>query len=192
MQELFESYLKTKTSLPDDAIRSVYILANERTLRRNENILSEGEICRHKVFIAEGLLRTYNTGTNGNEHILQFSPELTWTLDAESYDREKPTNVNIAAVEPSRILYWHKTDFDRLLKEYPLLKLFSEQLISHNMHYSRQRIMTALSATPEEKYDDFVNTFPGYLSRLPLHMIASYLGISLKTLTRIRHNQLHR
>jgi CRP/FNR family transcriptional regulator len=53
-------------------------------------------------------------------------------------------------------------------------------------------LFTALSATPEEKYEEFVRTFPDLLSRLPLHMIAAYLGISLKTLTRIRAAQLHR
>ncbi len=60
--------------------------------------------------------------------------------------------------------------------------------------YTQQQAtpLTALSATPEEKYNDFISKFPDLLSRLPLHMIASYLGISLKTLTRIRYAQWHR
>jgi hypothetical protein len=51
--------------------------------------------------------------------------------------------------------------------------------------------MSALSASPEERYNDFVRDYPALLNRLPLRMIAAYLGISIKTLTRIRHAQAH-
>jgi len=79
-----------------------------------------------------------------------------------------------------------------LLADIPQLKSFAERLISRNIYSSRQRLLTALSATPEEKYHEFTQSFPDLLARLPLHMIASYLGISIKTLTRIRQAQLRR
>jgi CRP/FNR family transcriptional regulator len=192
MHTEFEAYLRKQTDLGEDAISEISSLAVSRSLRRNETIFRAGEICRHKAFVAHGLLRTFGISGEGNEYILQFSPENSWTLDAESYDRQIPSRVSIGAVEPSGILLWKKADFDILLNSIPSLKKFSERLISRNMHYSRQRIVTTLSATPEEKYQDFVQTFPDYLSRLPLRMIASYLGISVKTLTRIRHAQIHR
>jgi CRP-like cAMP-binding protein len=129
---------------------------------------------------------------DGGEHILQFSPENTWTLDAESYDRQAPSHYNISAVESSELLLWTKDDFNRLLAEVPRLKNFAEQLISRNIYSGRQRLLTTLSATPEEKYEDFVRNSPELLSRLPLRMIAAYLGISLKTLNRVRHAQLLR
>jgi ribosomal protein L10 len=87
---------------------------------------------------------------------------------------------------------WAKDEFDTLLEELPVLKELSLQLISRSGHNNRQRLFTALSASPEEKYDSFVQQYPELLSRLPLHMIAAYLGISLKTLTRIRHSRLPR
>ncbi|MFC6100456.1 Crp/Fnr family transcriptional regulator [Olivibacter domesticus] len=188
----FEHYLATQANLPNEAIRKISTLAMPRILRRNEFIFRAGEICRHKIFIVNGLLRTFNTTTAGNEHILQFSPELTWTLDVESYDRQIPSYVSIAAVEPSNILLWHKSTFNTLLTEIPAFKKLAEQLISRNIYHSRQRMLTILSGTPEEKYADFIRNYPGFLSRLPLRMIAAYLGISIKTLTRIRHTQLQR
>lgn len=188
----FEAYLRTHTHLSDEDIHTVHSAAMQRTLQRNELLLREGQVCRHKTFIVTGLLRTFGTVADGSEHVLLFSPEHTWTLDAESYDRQAPSLFNIAAVEQSELLLWTKADFDRLLAEIPGLSTFAQQLISRNTYSSRQRLFIALSATPEEKYLDFVRTFPGLLARLPLHMIAAYLGISLKTLTRIRHAQLHR
>lgn len=188
----FAHYLTRHADLPDEAVRQISVLAIPRTLRRNEFLFSAGEICRYKVFIIKGLLRTFHTTADGNEHILQFSPEHTWTLDAESYDRQIPSRVSIAAVEQSDILLWHKTDFNSLLCDIPAFKTLAEQIISRNIYYNRQRMLTILSGTPEERYADFVHTFPSFLSRLPLRMIAAYLGISLKTLTRIRHAQLQR
>lgn len=138
------------------------------------------------------MLRMFSTSADGSEHILQFAPENGWTLDVESYDKQIPSLVNISAIEPSVILCWTKADFTSLLSDIPQFRSFADQIIARNTYYSRQRMLTMLSATPEERYESFVQNFPGYLSRLPLRMIAAYLGISIKTLTRIRHTQLIR
>jgi len=185
----FENYLRHHSQLTEPEIARICSLALQRKLKRNESLLIAGEICRHKVFIVSGVLRTYSVSGDGSEPILQFSQENSWAIDAESYDQQQPSRYNIAAVEPSEVLLWHKRDFDTLLAEFPGLKKYAEQLISRNIYISRQRLLAALSATPEEKYGDFANNYPDLLSRLPLRMIAAYLGISLKTLTRIRHAQ---
>ncbi|SEM97609.1 cAMP-binding domain of CRP or a regulatory subunit of cAMP-dependent protein kinases [Mucilaginibacter gossypiicola] len=192
MHPEFETYLRNGSDMAEETIRRISDLAVPRNLRRNEVLFSAGEVCRHKVFVMSGLLYTFNISADGNQHILQFSPENSWTLDVESYDRQIPSQVSIGAVEPSSVLSWQKKDFDMLLAKVPQLKKFAEDLIARNTHYSRKRILLSLSATPEEKYEDFVQTFPNYLARLPLRMIAAYLGISIKTLTRIRHAQLQR
>lgn len=188
----FETYLRSRADLTDTEIQRITERAALRHIHRNQLLLQEGHICRHKIFILKGLLRTFGTTADGNEHILQFSPELHWTLDVESYDKQTPAQFNIAAVENSDVLLWGKTDFDFLLADIPALKTFAQELISNNIYNSRQRLLTTLSGSPQEKYEDFIRNFPGLLPRLPLHMIASYLGISLKTLTRIRQGLLHR
>ncbi|MDJ1484430.1 Crp/Fnr family transcriptional regulator [Cytophagaceae bacterium YF14B1] len=188
----FKKYLSESLELPDQEIQPILSSAIPRKLRRNELLLQAGDVCRHKVFIVSGILRTYSISANGNEHIVQFSSEKEWTLDIESYDLETPATVNIAAVEPTDAILWKKNDFNALLASLPLLKKYSKQLISRKIYENRQRLLTAISATPEEKYDDFIRNNPHLIARLPLHMIAAYLGISLKTLTRIRHAQLYR
>ncbi|MBN8851066.1 MAG: cyclic nucleotide-binding protein [Sphingobacteriales bacterium 50-39] len=188
----FELYLRAHTHLDNGDMDQIRSLAIPKTLRRNEFLLHEGEICRYKIFISKGLLRTFGTAADGSEHILQFAPEHSWTLDVESYDRQQPARYNIAAIENSEVLLWPKADFDKLLATIPSLQSFAQQLISRNIYNSGRRILTALSATPEEKYQEFIHSSPDLLARLPLHMIAAYLGISIKTLTRIRQAQLRR
>ena len=189
MTAAFEQYLSQFPSLSTDDISSICAAAVFRSLKRNENILVPGEICRYKIFVQSGLLFTYSVSEEGSETVLQLSPEDNWTLDAESYDLELPSRYYIAALEPSELLLWPKTEFLRLLAEIPGLRKLSEQLISRNVYSGRERLLTALSASPEEKYKEFTDKFPGLLTRVPLRIIAAYLGISLKTLTRVRHAQ---
>lgn len=188
----FEIYLRAYTSLGDAEIEQIVSAGKLRSLERNELLLQEGQVCRHKTFVIKGLLRNFGTTADGSESITHFSPENSWTIDAESYHLQTPTQFSIAAVERSEILQWNKTEFERLLHEIPALNNFSQKLITQASYGNRNRLFTTLSATPEEKYESFVKSYPDLLARLPLHMIASYLGISLKTLTRIRHSQLHR
>jgi CRP/FNR family transcriptional regulator, anaerobic regulatory protein len=191
MLSIFHTYLEQITTLTHAEIERVSSLATPRVCRRNEFLLQEGNICRHKTFVATGLLRTFGTSEDGREHIIQFAPECVWTLDVESYDNQIPARFNIAAIERSEILQWTKNDFEILLAELPAFKAFSQKLISRNTHLNRRRLLTALGASPEEKYNEFVQTNPELLPRLPLRMIASYLGISVKALTRVRHAQVH-
>ena len=188
----FDTYLRTRTSLNDAEIEQIASAAKPVSLQRNEALLQQGQVCRHKTFVVKGLLRIYGTGADGSEHILYFAPENNWSVDPESYHQQTPSQFTVAAIERSEVLLWSKPDFDRLLKDIPELTILSEQLITSSNFSNRQRLFATLSSTPEEKYDNFVRTYPDLLARLPLHMIAAYLGISLKTLTRIRHAQVRR
>jgi len=188
----FQAYCRTLTLLSDEEIERITAFAVPRTLPRGEHLLQQGQVCRHKTFIIKGLLRNYGTAADGTEYILQFSSAHQWILDPESYHLQSASKFKIAAIERTDVLQWPKAEFDTLLNEMPALNTYSQQLVSRINYTGRQRLFTTLSGTPEEKYDDFVINNPDLLSRVPLHMIAAYLGMSLKTLTRIRHAQLHR
>jgi CRP/FNR family transcriptional regulator len=183
-------YLQEHTDLTSTEIDRIIYFAVERKLRRNEFALHEGDICRHKLFIISGLLRVFNITADGSEHITRFSEEMNWTVDKESYDLGTPARTSICAVEPSTILVWLKSDFDKLTDELPALKNFLAQITTDNIYESSQRLLTTLSATPDERYQDFVQKHPLLLSRLPIKMIAAYLGMSKRTLDRIRHTTL--
>lgn len=82
---------------------------------------------------------------------------------------------------------WTKKDFNYLCDNIPEMKAYKEKLMSGNLYLTRQRIFNAISTTAEEKYDEFIKTYPDILTRVPLHMVASSLGVSRETLSRIRH-----
>jgi CRP-like cAMP-binding protein len=188
----FEKYIKENVTLSEEDLKLIRSVAVERTVRKKQLLLQQGEVCRHKIFICKGMLRTYRTREDGSEHIMMFSPETWWATDPESLNNQTPSLYYIDALEDSEVLLWTKKDFEMLCASIPDLKRYSQNLISANLNLGRQRIFSALSATAEEKYDEFVTSYPNIFARIPLHMVASYLGVSLKTLSRIRQAQLKR
>jgi len=186
----FENHIKTQAALTNEDIRLFRDTAIEKTLRRKDFLLQAGDVCRYKTFVCKGFLRSYRTTDNGSEHIMQFSPENSWTTDPESYEHHIPSQYNIDALEYTEVVMWTKKDFDYLFEQLPSLKVYSDRLIASNLSRTRQRVFSAISATAEERYDEFMKMYPGILTRVPLHMVASFLGVSRETLSRIRHAQV--
>ncbi|NCD70832.1 Crp/Fnr family transcriptional regulator [Mucilaginibacter agri] len=186
----FERFIREQASVTDEDIQLMRANAVERTLRRKDLLLQAGDVCRYKTFISKGFLRTYRTTDDGSEHIMQFSPENSWTTDGESYENGTPSFYNIEALESSEVVMWTRKDFNSLFEQIPQLKAYSDKLIFSNLARTRQRVFTAISATAEEKYDEFIQLYPGIINRVPLHMVASFLGVSRETLSRIRHAQV--
>ncbi|GAB3705762.1 Crp/Fnr family transcriptional regulator [Spirosoma flavus] len=151
--------------------------------------MHEGEVCNHKLFVLRGLLRTYNISADGSEHIMKFSSEHEWITDSDSYFNRTPSELNIDALEQSDVVLWSHDDFEALRTAIPEINSFSEKLITKNMGITQKRILMNISASAEEKYQYFIDTYPEIFRRVPLHMVASYLGVSRETLTRIRQGQ---
>jgi CRP-like cAMP-binding protein len=128
----------------------------------------------------------YRAGADGALHILRFAIENWWICEMESVDLGQPSKNTIQALEASEILHWKKEDLDALCLQLPAFGALCHQLTTRNQHMNQQRIFANLSFTAEEKYQDFLTTYPEIFNRVPLHMIASYLGMTRKTISRIR------
>jgi CRP-like cAMP-binding protein len=159
-----------------------------KIVMKGELIFREGEIAKYGMFVASGCLRTYIIDDNGKEHIIQFSPENWWVADTDSFTNGVPTQYFIDAVEDSELLFCNKTSFDRILEHIPGFAAQYQAGIQKHTAAKNQRIALALSATAEERYKNFLKTYPSLVQRLPQHMIASYLGITPETLSRVRRH----
>jgi len=190
MFEVFATYLKKNASLTDDEIEQVRAHITERRLRKRQYFVQEGEFSNYNCFVAKGCLRTYHVDNEGNEHILRFAIENWWTADYESYNSGTPSKNNIDALEDSEIVVIAKTDLDALLVAIPRLRDFHERLTTRSYTASQNRILSIISGTAEDRYETFIKSYPDVFNRVPLRMIASYLGLTRETLSRIRAKQL--
>ena len=186
MFEKFAVYLKEKASLTDEQLEEVRAVTINKRLRKRQYLLQEGDVCHHNCFIAKGCLRLYRVGEDGVEHILRFAVENWWISDQESYNNGIPSKNNIDALEDSELLLIEKNDFNRIVSSFPNFRTFKDALKARSYDVSQNRIMSNISDTAEEKYINFIASYPDIFNRVPLHMIASFLGVSRETLSRIR------
>lgn len=185
----FLKYLQDKLSLTDAERELITEVCVVKKIRKRQYLLQEGDLWLKNAFVSKGILRSYRVDDKGHEHIFQFNPENWWTGDPGSYLTELPAKLNIDALEDSEVIIIAKEDFQRILKTIPALSEFSKTLLERSFVASQNRIHSLISFTAEEKYQEFTKTFPHIVNRVPQHMIASYLGISAETLSRVR-NQL--
>lgn len=160
-----------------------------RKLRKRQYFLQEGDVCKYIGFIVKGSARTFTVDKKGNEHILKLSMENWWLTDFESFYLLTPSRFNIEALEELEILQSTNTEIEDFLKNIPAFSAMSN-VISQNNTIAAQKRMQAINYSAEERYQEFVNNYPHFLQRFPQNMIASYLGLSSETLSRIKKNTL--
>jgi CRP-like cAMP-binding protein len=157
------------------------------TVSKGTILLRQEEICQHIAFVVKGCLRSYITDENKKAHILEFAPENWWIGDVLSLHRQAPSLFYIDAVEDSQLLLAKMDFFVKMPQVFPEFY----QLYIYHMHEGlrsiQKRLQHLLGSTADKRYLDFLATYPELGVRLPQHMIASYLGISPESLSRIRN-----
>jgi CRP-like cAMP-binding protein len=190
MYEVFKNYLDSKIELSeDDAIR-IKAVSIVKKLRKWQYLLQADDVWKYNAFVTRGCLRTYSVDEKGTEHILAFAIENWWAGDRESLRSGKPSRFNIDAVEDTEVILITKANFEMLCKEIPALNSMVSELLERSFVASQNRIEAAISYTAEQKYLNFIERYPGFANRLPQAMIASYLGITPETLSRVRNQSL--
>jgi CRP-like cAMP-binding protein len=188
MIEKLRSFFERSFPVTDEQFEFIKTMFIPKKVKKGEFLLREGEMTRYSIFVASGCLRTYTIDDNGKEHILQFSPENWWTGDI-SFTSNVPSKCFIEALEDSDVLLTEISSIQKLNKYIPQSSAQYESALQKSMEAKNQRIISSLSATAEERYNDFLKKYPSLVQRVPQHMIASYLGISPETLSRIRKQQ---
>lgn len=186
MFSVFQKYLQDKATFTDQEMELIASVSKIKKLRKRQYLLQEGDVWKFNVFICKGFLRTYFVDDKGGEHIMNFSPENYWTGDRESLTTGSPSKYNIDALEDSEILLIENVDFDRLCKSIPTFNDLINTILHNSFLASQQRIHSNITNSAEEKYNNFITKQSHIVNRIPLHMIASYLGISAETVSRIR------
>jgi len=188
MFELLHQKLAEKISLTEGEFNYCKSLFKPKKLRKRQYFLQEGDVCKYQAFIEKGILRSYTIDEKGSEHILQFATEGWWMADLSSYVTGESSLFNIQAIEASELLLISKPSWDELMLSIPKFEHYFRILIQNHLVATQKRLMQSLSETAEEKYIKFSKTYPDCLQRVPQHMIASYLGVSRETLSRLRKN----
>lgn len=186
MFDLLAKKITEKISITDDEFDYCKSLFIEKKLKRKKYLMQEGDVCRYTAFVHSGLMRSFTVDAKGNEHILQFAMEGWWIADLASFITEEPSPYNMEALEDCELLLITKRSWETLLEKIPQFERYFRILIQNNLIATQRRLMHSITETAEQKYLKMIQTYPECVQRIPQHMIASYLGITRETVSRVR------
>jgi len=187
--DTLREYLGRRGTFTDAEFAFVETMFLPRTLAAGDFLQRAGDVAKHAAFVAAGCLRSYVIDAKGKEHIVQFAPETWWLADGNSLMSGSPTQYFVDAIEDSELLLLDGPSHQRLLNEVPGYAAGFQAGIQRHAAAKDQRIANALSSSAEERYQEFLRTYPSIAQRVPQFMLASYLGVSPETLSRIRKSR---
>lgn len=192
MFELLSQAIDRKVLLTEEEHKLCETFFTPKKLRKKQYLLQQDDVCKYTAFVEKGVLRTYTLDDKGNEHIVQFAFEGWWASDIYSFLTGEPSIYNIDALEEAQLLLLTKSANEALLEKVPKMERYFRILSQNALVAFQRRIVGSLSLTAEEKYNKLIATYPDITQRVPQHMIASYLGVTPETISRVRKQMLLR
>src|SRR5215475_11995125 len=183
---VLRAYLASRATFSEDDFIRVEAAFLFRHLPAAEFLQRAGDVARYAVFVASGCLRNYVIDAKGREHIVQFAPETWWLADATSLNSGVPSTYFIDAIEDSDLLLIDGPSHQQLVNEVPPYAAAFRTGLQRHAAAKDQRIVSSLSASAEERYLEFLRVYPSIALRVPQSMLASYLGMTPETVSRIR------
>jgi CRP/FNR family transcriptional regulator, anaerobic regulatory protein len=169
-----------------ELVRSTF---HSRLFRKRQYLLQEGDLCAHIYFVVKGCLRLYKIDDKGNTHILQFAPENYWINDLGSFHGQKPSSLNIDALEDSVVLQIGLEDVISLYTLAPKFDRIFRVLMENSFVRLQERLLQNISSTAEDRYQSFLEIYPQLVNRLSQVQIAAFLGITPEFLSRLRNRK---
>jgi CRP-like cAMP-binding protein len=186
MYELFFKKLCEKITLTPEEQELIKKYLTPKKLRKKQYLLQEGDVCKFIAFVEKGALRAYTVDEKGSEHIIQFALE-GWTVsDLYSFLTGEAATYNIDALEDSELVLISRSAQDEILKAVPQYEVYTRMQLTGAYLAMQKRLTSMLSLSLEERYSNFITLYPDIVQRVPQHMLASYMGLSPETLSRVR------
>lgn len=188
MYDIIFKHIEEKVQLSQSEKELIKTFFKPKKLKKKQFLVVEGHVCSYLTFVSKGLLKSYNVDDKGNEHINQFSPEGWWTSDMSSFFSGGISFYSIDAMEDSAVLLITREDFENLTLQVPVMDRYFRLLFQNSLITKERRLISSHTHTAEEKYRYIVENNPDFIRRIPQNLLASYLGLSPETLSRLKKN----
>ncbi len=185
MKHPLRAHIEELIKLTDEEFELVLSYFKTTTKRKHQYILQEGEIADKEYWIVKGCLKSYFFDENGKEYILQFGMEDWWITDYESFVKQSKSKIYIDCIEDCELLYITYENREKLTKEMHKMERFWAKKSKFGRIALQNRILSLIKNSSKERYELLLEQYPKLFQRVPKKLIASYLGVSRETLSRL-------
>jgi CRP-like cAMP-binding protein len=189
MHEQLRASIEKHVPLTDDEWEECAQHFRSKRMLKRQFLLQAGDVCRQIAFVEKGALYSYSVDEKGNQHVVRFAFGGWWIADLQSFFTGQPSTLNIELLEDSALLILDRENHEALLDQIPAYERYHRIILQNAYVALQQRVENALGLTAEEKYARLLKQNPDFMNRVPLNLVASYLGMSPETLSRVRSNK---
>lgn len=180
------AYIDTIQRLPDEARQALETQFECKEVPANQYLLRVGEVCDYTYIMLSGLVRIFYE-KNGEEINSMFIEENDFFIATDSFYSRKPGDLNIQALQPSLIARIHHDKLQQLYIRYPHLNFVGRVITEQYFRKSEERLTVLRRQSAEDRYLFMLQHYPSLVNRVPVKYLASYLGMTFETLSRIRN-----
>ncbi len=185
MEELIKK-IKDRITLSSEAEAYLISISKEKVIPKGSILIREGQTVKKIYFVTDGCLRSYCTDKNGKEHTLQFAIKNWWISDYIAIHNNESATLTVECLKESTVIEFNAKKIDGILSLFPEYEPFQRYILERHVVSLQKRILNQLQLTASERYDLFIEQYPNIEQSTRNYHIASYLGITQESLSRIR------
>jgi CRP-like cAMP-binding protein len=185
MSQQLRMHIEHTVSLTDEEFEQVLLHFTEKHFRKHQFLVQEESYIEKDFYIISGLVKAYHTDEDGKEHIIQFAIEDSWITDTKALHEQSKASLNIYCIEHSHTLSITTVGMENLCEVLPKMETFFRKKAIYDTILLQRRILCLISNNATTRYNDLLLNYPQVIQRVPKTMIASYLGVSRETLSRL-------
>ena len=185
MHPILRNHFEKIVDLTDQEFAFVLTQFQTGDFNKGDFIFQKGDHVMHAYFIVSGLVKLIYLDEKVNEHIVSFAMEDWWESDFNAFFNQSEANYSLKCLEATNVFYISLEGYEKLCKQFPKMQSFWLQKSIGGFVSSQRRILSLLTTSPKERYDQFLKEYPSLAQRVAKTQIAAYLGVSRETLSRL-------
>lgn len=185
MHQKLREHIEKIIPLSDDEFAFVLTHFTSRKFKKHQFLIQEGDAVKYSYFVVSGLLKLVYTDDTGKEHIVSFAMEDWWESDYYAYHTRTEATMSLECLEDTEVFCLSFEDYKKLCDGLQKMERFFLQKSNAGFLASQRRIISWLTSSAKERYEQLVKQYPSLVQRVPKSLLATYLGVSRETLSRL-------